>query len=117
MPPSTTPSTRLIATPTRPIDSEMLRGVHQPRPHVAALESVPSRKSDCSAAAPSVDADQVAVRRDEAEQLVLEALREERDRHLHARVERVDPLERERVALADQALDVRDRTRRSRRTR
>ena len=66
------------------------RAVHQPRPEIAPLHVRAEQEDRLGGVAPAVDPDQVARRRDQAEEAVLEALGEEPDRDLLAR----DPRDR-----------------------
>ena len=75
------------------------RGVHQPRPQVAALR-VGAEQEQRLARLGAFDPDQVAIGRDEAEQLVRSPCAKNVTGILRARVGHVDALERQRIARA-----------------
>ena len=81
MPPRTTPSTRLSATLTRPIVIDVRVAYMSRDQRSRPCVSVPSRNSD-SLGLGAFDGNQVAVGRDEAQQLIRLAVAEERDRYL-----------------------------------
>ncbi len=81
------------------------RRVHEPRPEVASLH-VGSQQEERLARLGSFHGDEMAVGRDEAQELVRLAPAEERDRYLLARVGNIDPLERQRVAGSCQRVHV-----------
>ena len=105
MPPRTTPSTRLKRHADEADRHRRPRRVHEPRPEVASLR-VRSQQEQRLARLGALHRDQMAVGRDEAQQLVGLAVAEERDRDLRARVGNVDPLERQRVARSLQRVHV-----------
>src|SRR5262245_11067961 len=81
--------------------------VHEPRPEIAALHVGAQEKDRLGGIEVRGDADQMARHRDQAEEVVLEAVSKEVDRHLHFWIGAVDALEGLRVALSLETVDVR----------